>query len=164
MTAEESEDHRANTLAFLSRKRNSTNEGPVAEAKRAKGAPKQERKATYEWLLALQNALVAGTGQGLEAFLPKGPAREWDEDIADEAERDDEPCLTLVMDQSQKQWTGGYYLQRCLNLRVEFIIPPSIADTTTSWQGSLGVGSFPSWSRQSSSTTSLTDLSARGAT
>lgn len=123
LTEEEKADTRKRTLAFLQSKAESSKATPAAKAKALKALPKLERKATYEWILALHNSLCAGLGYGLERFLSKEPHREFDEDLQ-EGEASFEPMITMVMDQLQKQWSGAYYLQRALRLNIEVIIPP----------------------------------------
>ncbi len=66
---------------------------------------KQHRRKSYEWILAIDNQILAVTGRGLEQFKPVGPAEGW-------------PKLSITTDQGSDAMCGWSYLAFRLKLNI----------------------------------------------
>jgi hypothetical protein len=89
----------------------------------AKKARREPYLATYDWLCALENALREGVGHGLSWYKNTEADRAVDDDFRD-GEIDSNNILTITVDEEQKQLRAIYFLQRCLHLNVERLMPP----------------------------------------
>lgn len=108
---------------FMKRRAEASENMPAVASKRIKMADQAERLASWDWLLAVQNALTNSLHWGLEHFVNTQPERGFDDNLA-EGEKDIERVLVVTMDQEQKQWCAGWFLQRSLNLNIEFLNGP----------------------------------------
>eukprot|EP00959_Pyramimonas_sp_CCMP1952_P220779 4615814-Pyramimonas_sp.AAC.1 len=92
-------------MSFVKKRQAQSHGGPSVATKRAKKMKEAPRMASFDWLCCTETALRS-VNKSLLNWIPK------DTDVP-EAPWGDQPlpaCLTVVMDQEQKQWCAAYFL------------------------------------------------------
>ena len=114
-TADEKAEFRNASADFVATKRKASELGLGKNARDAKRHKRIPFMATYDWLVATQNAWLGARARGWEAFVPK-VLLPWD---ADQDGARLEATAVGFVDEEQRQWTAASFLQQTMNVCVE---------------------------------------------